>query len=126
MDQDSKIVLPLINGVSINSSSMTEFRKYVVDTRDRTLEQIKDISEAAYDFLISRQDKRINSINLSKEYESWRERWWQHWRTRIDYINKNGFSDALCYCIVTKYPIPRHVHFVVPTHSCIIFAVSEQ
>lgn len=118
--ESPSLVAPLVNGELVASTPLTSFEIYVLDTREKPLEDIKDESEKAYEFLLSIKQKRMSHILSKGSYESWKARWWQHWNNRAKYFDKYDGSYFYLYSKLTKYPLPRKVIGVLPTDKVLI------
>ena len=124
LEQSQTILVPIVNGQIITNTSLKKFDYYVIYAGDKSLEEIRRESEAAYQFLISIRKQRLGKIReKSGSYKGWEERWWQHWNTRAEFFNQHPQRDRLIYPVLTKYPIPRHVCGILATNQAVIIPV---
>ena len=124
LEQSQTILVPIVNGQIIANTSLKKFDYYVIYAGDKSLEEIRRESEAAYQFLISIRKQRLGKIReKSGSYKGWEERWWQHWNTRAEFFNQHPQRDRLIYPVLTKYPIPRHVCGILATDKAVIIPV---
>ena len=116
-------ILPIVNGKNINNTSMESFSEYGLDSRSLSLEKIKEKSVTAYNFLLSRKTARLTSITKDS-YKEWQTRWWQYGRPRSDFFTKYSNLSWLIYSKLTKFPIPRKSHGVLPIDKVLIFPIT--
>lgn len=119
MAESKDILVPIVNGKAIGNTSLESIENYVINAGNKSLEQVRKDSPSAYEFLLSVKDKRLAKI-AEGGYKGWEERWWQHWNTRADFLNKYPKCDRLLYSILTKYTIPRRVENILTTHKALI------
>ena len=64
--------MPIVNGQIITNTSLKKFDYYVIYAGDKSLEEIRRESEAAYQFLISIRKQRLGKIReMSLCYKGW-------------------------------------------------------
>lgn len=117
--QSTTILLPIINGQDVTSTSLEHFENYVINACDMSLKEVREESEAAYDFLMSIKDERLKKIQEG-EYKKWEKHWWQHMNPRANFFKRYLNSTRLVYARLTKYLIPRLVSGVLPTEQVVI------
>ena len=116
-------ILPVINGRSINNTSMESFTEYGLDSRSLSLKEIKERSVTAYNYLLSLKDLRISSIS-EDSYKGWKNRWWQYWCPRSQFFNTYSENAWLVYARLTKFPFPRKTRSILPNHQVLIFPIT--
>lgn len=123
LQESPDFILPVINGRSINNTSMESFTEYGLDSRSLSLKEIKERSVTAYDYLLSLKDLRISSISEDL-YKGWKNRWWQYWRHRSQFFNTYSESTWLVYARLTKFPFPRKARNILPNDQVLIFPIT--
>lgn len=118
------LLTTIINGQDVNSTSLKSFSKFAIDTRDLTLEDIKEKSISAYNFLLSQKTARLRSINSKDSYIKlgWPERWWQSLTNRADFLSRNNDCAHLIICRLTKFPIPRKKQGIIGSDRTVMIA----
>lgn len=124
LKQSKNILVPIVNGQTIGKTSLEKIDNYVINSGDKSLEDIRNESVDAYEFLMSVREKRLRKIREKGDtYKGWDEQWWKHWNTRADFFNRYPQSERLLYSILTKYPLPRRVSNILTTHKALIFPI---
>lgn len=125
LSENPSVIVGIVNGQEINTTSLNDITKFSVDARDRTIVEIKKLSRNAYEFLLSRKEARMKSIGDESTYRGWKSRWWQHWNSRANFLNKYEKKPFLGLCKLTKYPVPRKLEKYIGTDKTLMIPLTE-
>lgn len=110
LSQDHSTALrPYISGEDLGARPLGELSRWVVDTADRSLEDLRDTDPTAYEFLRAVVEP-TRTPELLSAYKELRDRWWQFWCTRASQFSRLRTSSV---CIV----MPKVAMYVLPVRA---------
>ncbi|MGB3411186.1 MAG: hypothetical protein WBA45_08300 [Microthrixaceae bacterium] len=107
--ENSRFVRPYISGEDLGARPLGDIERWVVDTGDSSLEEVRAADPSVYSFL-TEVVLPTRTPELLSPYKGLADRWWQFWNHRASQFRRLREAES---CIV----LPKVAMYVLPTRA---------